>query len=198
MRMKEQVVAPEWLQEKMRSMLNAEYVLDNVFRTVENCENPKYDDYIYEELLDMRIVYKVDMGEGFFMPVNANVLAEVGIDFSELHEAALENERELNDYTIMEFENVMTVLTTKDGVQGARTILNGDALKEAYEKIGEEYYLLPSSIHEMILVPKSKVDSVDDLRAMVKNANATVVDEFDVLSDSVYGYSDKDNSLYIA
>ena len=141
MRMKERVVAPEWLQEKMKSMLNAEYVLDNVVRTVENRENPKYDDCIYEEFLDMRIVYKVDMGEGFLMIMNANVLAEVGVDFNELHEAALQNEQELNDYTIMEFENVMNVLTTRDDLQGARAILNGNALKEAYEKIGEEYYL---------------------------------------------------------
>lgn len=78
----------------------------------------------------------------------------------------------------------MLVLSTKDGTYGASAIYRGvgDKIKEL---VGE-YYLLPSSVHEWIVVPESSGIAVEELCRMVSEANRTVVDRKDLLSYGVY------------
>jgi hypothetical protein len=64
--------------------------------------------------------------------------------------------------------------------------------EKAAEMIGSGYYVLPSSIHECILVPESAGINEKELCDMVKQANRSVVEPKDVLSDNVYHY-DKDS-----
>ena len=46
--------------------------------------------------------------------------------------------------------------------------------------------MLPSSVNELILIPQSEFDSVEELITMVRNTNCLDVEEEDYLSDSVY------------
>lgn len=85
----------------------------------------------------------------------------------------------------------MWVLTNSTKVDGAIAITSDKVLKEAHEKLGEDFYVLPSSRHEVILVPCSTIANSEDLAAMVKEVNATQVDPIDKLSDSVYHYDGK-------
>lgn len=84
----------------------------------------------------------------------------------------------------------MYVLSNESMVDGASAIVSRNALNQAYEVIGENFYILPSSRHELILIGQSKVDDVGFLRNMVKEVNETVVDKRDKLSDNVYYYDD--------
>ena len=52
----------------------------------------------------------------------------------------------------------------------------------------DDFYILPSSIHEWIVVPAS-VQDPDVLRSIVQEINGSTVDEAEQLSDSVYTYS---------
>jgi hypothetical protein len=61
-------------------------------------------------------------------------------------------------------------------------------LEQVRERLGEDFYILPSSIHELLVLPRSMMDA-NELQEMVKCVNATVVNPEDVLSDGVYAYT---------
>ena len=68
-------------------------------------------------------------------------------------------------------------------------------LKDFSEKIGEDIYVLPSSVHEVILVPAGAGADKESLREIVTDINRTQVAEDEVLADSVYYYSRKSDRL---
>ncbi|MCQ2492357.1 MAG: DUF5688 family protein [Lachnospiraceae bacterium] len=80
------------------------------------------------------------------------------------------------------------ILTNEIGINGASVVLYEGVLGKAFHEIGEDFYLLPSSIHEMLAIGESFVYDPRDLYEMVKEANDTVVTEKDYLSGSVYFY----------
>ena len=59
----------------------------------------------------------------------------------------------------------------------------------------EGYYLLPSSIHEMIIVPKDGNISPKELGEMVRNVNETEVAREEVLSDRIYEFDKEKRQL---
>lgn len=89
----------------------------------------------------------------------------------------------------------MYVLTNKQKLQGAGCILYPGVLKGFAEKIGQDFYVLPSSIHEVILVPAKSVESAKMLRDIVSDINRTQVAPDEILADSVYFYSLKRDLL---
>ncbi len=89
----------------------------------------------------------------------------------------------------------MYVLTNSRKSLGAASILYSGMLGACESKVGEAYYLLPSSIHEVILVPVSVVPGAGDLLEMVRDINATQVRSTEVLSDNIYFYSPESGQL---
>ena len=83
----------------------------------------------------------------------------------------------------------MYVLTNTRRALGSACILYDEVLKSCAERIGEAFYLLPSSIHEMILLPDSAAIHAKELLAMVREINTTQVRDTEVLSDQIYYYS---------
>ena len=82
----------------------------------------------------------------------------------------------------------MFVATNNKKINGAGVILYEGLLKAFAEKIGSDFYILPSSIHEVIFVPANGDMDVRYLIQMVKEVNATEVSPSEVLSDNVYKY----------
>ena len=65
------------------------------------------------------------------------------------------------------------------------------------EKVGGDYFVLPSSVHEVLIMPKSEDMDPKELRNMVQNVNVTQVAEGEILSDQVYEYDAKTHKLGI-
>ena len=82
----------------------------------------------------------------------------------------------------------MFVATNNKKVNGAGVILYEGLLKTFAEKIGCDFYILPSSVHEVIFVPANGDMDARYLIQMVKEVNATEVSPSEVLSDNVYKY----------
>ena len=82
----------------------------------------------------------------------------------------------------------MFVATNSKKVNGAGVILYDGLLRTFAEKIGGDFYILPSSIHETILLPATDDMDIDYLIDMVRTVNATEVAPNEILSDSVYRY----------
>lgn len=84
------------------------------------------------------------------------------------------------------------VLSNNTGINGAAALLYPDVLKNIAKAIGEEeLYILPSSIHETLLVPASFVHSQDitTFTNMVQEVNATQVLPEEKLSDGIYKFT---------
>ena len=90
----------------------------------------------------------------------------------------------------------MYVLSNKSRVNGAACILYKDLLKDFSIEMDKNLYILPSSTHEVILLPSDGTQESAHLKAMVQEVNRTQVDEEEVLSDSVY-YYDREKDVII-
>ncbi|MBO5620479.1 MAG: hypothetical protein J5959_02480, partial [Butyrivibrio sp.] len=72
-------------------------------------------------------------------------------------------------------------------IKGASAMLDKEGIGELAERIGiHEFVLLPSSIHECILVPKVGEVDMEMFENMVREVNATTVDPLDKLVDRAY------------
>lgn len=91
----------------------------------------------------------------------------------------------------------LLVLTNNRRYLGAACILYRGLLAEYAKKIGRDFYILPSSIHEVILLPEDKVDSSENLIHMVAEVNRTQLAPEEVLSDTVYYYDRRSGEISI-
>ena len=94
-------------------------------------------------------------------------------------------EVDLKDYVPSD----MYVLTNESKLNGAACILYENVLYDFAHKLGADLYILPSSVHEVILLPKLSMFEKDELVNMVKEVNTEGVAADEVLSDHVYEYN---------
>lgn len=90
----------------------------------------------------------------------------------------------------------MYVLTVEDNLNGAGAILYPDVLKGIAEKMRcKNFFIIPSSVHETIIVLVFSEDDFEALSQMVKEVNATQLVPEEILSDHVYLYKSEDNTI---
>jgi len=92
----------------------------------------------------------------------------------------------------------MYVLTNEQKTNGAAVILNDKVMDQISEKVGGEFYILPSSVHELLIVPRDAGMEVPELEKMVCEVNATQVSVEERLSDHVYAYDAQSHEIYRA
>ena len=92
----------------------------------------------------------------------------------------------------------MYVLTNEQKTNGAAVILNDKVMDQISEKVGGEFYILPSSVHELLIVPRDAGMEVPELEKMVCEVNATQVSVEERLSDHVYAYDAQTHEIYRA
>lgn len=172
-------------------------------------------DFPTDRKLDLAVGYRVlsepnEDGAMISTPLTDSELSECGLKKEELYDLAVENTGKLfktklyrlNDLVRHmctgasapdlinddKLENDLYVLTNDSGMFGAAVMLHEPTLNRIQEQLGSAFYILPSSIHEVIIVPESDDYDTEMLRETVKGVNSTVVAEADVLSDNVYRY----------
>ncbi len=89
------------------------------------------------------------------------------------------------------------VLTNTAGLNGAACILYPQILKNFAEPAKDDLYILPSSIHEVLLSPVSSSPSVQELNQIVTEVNEFEVPTEERLSDHVYYYSALKDQIFI-
>ena len=97
-----------------------------------------------------------------------------------------EDEPEAED--ISAGETAMYVLTNSMRQFGACYLADTEVLDEFARKEEDDLYILPSSVHECMIVPCRYESDPEDLGRMVREINRTQVDEEEFLSDCVYYY----------
>ena len=111
---------------------------------------------------------------------------------------AMDTTGEVADIEYMEehADNVpMYVLSNKNKVGGASCILYDGLLADFATAIGGNFYVIPSSIHEVLLLPADNKDEQEEIKAMIKEINDTQVRTEEILSDSLYFFDKEEGQL---
>lgn len=116
-----------------------------------------------------------------------DIVWQQGIGMEEAKEIALNN--------FSEMPETMYVLTNEMKINGASAILNDDIRQKIAGEVGD-FFVLPSSLHEILIIPKSSGMTVKELEKMVREVNQTQVTPEEKLSDHVYEYDAKTQELF--
>ena len=129
-------------------------------------------------------------------------LFEINSLLSETMQAMTDNGEDIaDDFSDFFTENTPKafVVTNKDKKLGACCLACPEVIGTAIEKMGFDCYILPSSIHEVILVEKrGGSEDLEYLRDCVNQVNRQSVPAAEILSDKVFVYNQKTKKIEIA
>lgn len=165
-------------------------------------------DIPHKNFLDMAVVVQMFFvsGEsnGRSVEVSYQLLDMWGVSFEEVYDEAygnfLKEESVLSkmqdvlkelgyDAVMGKPAEDMYILTNERKFFGAVHILRTDILDELARKHSSDILVLPSSVHEMILIPVWDAASIlETATRLVQNVNQEIVDPKEVLSDHAYLY----------
>ena len=151
---------------------------------------------------------KRDLNEGATVTVNGELLKQWNVSFDEVYERAQSNMAQEESYSFRSVEEIlpdmgstdgfgmpfleemkMYVLTNKEKSYGAIEILNPSVQDKIAEVFGNRYCVLPSSVHEVIILPyigDVAHHSIEELESMIKEVNQEQLSEDEILSDKAY------------
>lgn len=93
-------------------------------------------------------------------------------------------------------ENMYTLRDSRK-INGASVILYDEILQKVADKADGNLIILPSSIHEVMIIKEEAGIDIDYVKKMVKDINNTAVDPQEVLTNSVYKYTKENKKLEI-
>lgn len=97
-------------------------------------------------------------------------------------------------FPVAEQMNLM-VVTNEIGVNGASAILYEGMMEKLAENFASNLYVVPSSIHEVIILPEKDQDTYEMFLSMLREINANFVSEDEILSNQVYLYVRKEKKF---
>jgi hypothetical protein len=155
----------------------------------------------HRRLLDLALIYRVivktsDTGVTSAM-VSHQMAGHYGFSEEDLFQAAIRNTPELMPVICQEMEREFYLLTNAHKINGASALLYEGILEQVAEELEDDLYILPSSIHEVFLVPATK-HNLHLLKQVVRTANQEVVTQEELLSNSIYQYDRRSGQLTIA
>lgn len=190
--------------EKVKNQLKAKVV--NTQRNLEMLEKMPHVPFA-----DLSIVFHVELAQTqngiASIQINNLLMKQLGVDSNTLYQQAVDNMEE--EYTLRSLSGIITgedetedgmwVLSNKSCICGAVEIVCDKVKNDLVDKFGNrDLYILPSSIHELILVPISDKFEPEMLLEMVVQINATEVEDKDFLADSVYVFNAETKEISIA
>lgn len=172
------------------------------------------EDTVHVDFLDLAIAFKIvfTIEDGLAsIRVSTKVFECWGISVDELYKIALQNSIKLMPEVIRPLEEIVRergfitpggfdlyVITNKTCSNGAGVILYPGVLKNLATELNSDLFILPSSRHEVIVVPEETAMDVYALREMVNEVNTNEIDRDDLLSFNVYKYVRETDKVVIA
>ena len=164
---------------------------------------------------DLAIIYYVELNMGGDttggVGVTNGIMEKWGVSLEDINKAAIKNLPLLQKSEFKSLNEVlmgisgnksdeflsedcnMYVLSNVHKMYGASSILDDEMMAHIYDVLEGDFYMIPSSVHEWIVLPKnnSSFDG-DSLAAMIKDVNNSTVALEDRLSDHAYVFNIED------
>ena len=187
------------------------------FKLINTRRNTKLlNDIPHRDFLNLSVVYYIDLedaatGEGCkaTLMIQDRFLKQWDISEETLYEVAVSNmQRNLPD-KIMTMKEIleerfnhmtdmdigMYVLSNISNMYGASAMLYGSGIKQLSEDLNRNLYILPSSVHELIILPQDENTDAASLLEIVSQVNEFEVSDEEILADSVYLYDRDSDSV---
>ena len=154
---------------------------------------------VYRRVADLLLSYYKPVEEVALIPITKDLMTESGLTEYDLYERAeclLDGEVALTSMsrvlqiTTDKLEPEPYILTNKSGCLGAGVVVSRKARQKIEEVFGsvENVILLPSSVHEFIIV-ENGIGEMMDLINTVREVNRDLLSDEDFLSDNIYRLS---------
>lgn len=88
------------------------------------------------------------------------------------------------------------IVSNDYGINGAAALLYENLIQEIADKEQRNLYIVPSSIHEILIIPENATNSLSHLSEMINEVNSNHVREDEILSDRAY-YYDREEKKFI-
>lgn len=154
----------------------------------------------YKEFFDMVMVPYVMFENSDFgyatMQIREEHLESWGVDSETVLQDAMENSEHLLPAELSLLTECMCVITNVTHSMGASAICYPGVLERVGEMLKENFYILPSSIHEFIAIPESFAAAEDYLKKTVREINQTAVAAEEILSNEIYYYNLSKGEMY--
>ena len=176
----------------------------------------------HRKFLNLAVAYRVELPEmgGFHarIRINSSLMELWGVTEERLYREAMESLKN-EPYIIQPIVELLGgmagiptgempklpeempkqhILTTESCRYGAAGMLRKDLMEGFTGQAGGSFYILPSSIHELILLPDTADICAEELKKMVKEVNESAVAREEWLSEDVYYYDCKEKKIRIA
>lgn len=174
-----------------------------------------------KKLDDLLVFYQVTIdsfaGGSASVPITNDLMKMWDVTMEDIHSLALENTERLFPSVLADMGSIFCgekvnylsddeyepsdsflVLSNEETHNGASVLANSEILQKVSEVIQDDYYIIPSSCHEVLIFPKEVAKEMQmtpkELGAMVREVNVTQVDKEDRLSDHIYSF-DRDKKV---
>ncbi len=176
-------------------------------------------------LCDLSVVFYIlfDQSDGngsSSLLIRQDLMEQWGVGVEELYRAASENVGRMLPSFVRPITEVVREMAHTAGMEpfdipdlgeekvfvasnirktfGAGVILYDGLLQSLADDLDDDLYIVPSSVHEVIFMPRYKVEDKDTLRRMVNEVNTTMVRPEEVLSDNLYLYDRNKHEISVA
>ena len=159
-------------------------------------------------------IYSIAVSKDGSIPITNSLAAEYGYDPEKIFEDAERNTPEMYPAVFEDLQDIvmdlampgsprltllsererfdkssdMYLLSSRDMTNGAATIFYPDVKEKIAEVIDDSYYVLPSSTHELMIVPCKSGIPPEHLRQTVRKVNEIMGAETEILSDRIMKY----------
>ncbi len=149
---------------------------------------------VTDELME---TWDMDVESLYEMALN-NTASQMPVQICSLRSVYFDEEESLEPGEVFSEEPEMYVLTNPQKSRGAATMLYPGLLQSIAEATQSSFYILPSSIHEVLIMKEGNGMEAKELQGMVMEINQNQVPPQEVLSNQVYFYDGKEQKLYMA
>lgn len=181
----------------MKKLSDGNFILNHIFIGLQKVSYENVEKRPCAMMKGVESYLYIKTGE-YMIKIPNTLLEIVGVSKEEAWERALEHVKEETKIESMrkklkkidcpadlekaDKENPMFILSNESGIRGASAILNKEVLEElAHRYETNKLVVIPSSVHELIVLPSSSEQELPILSKMVETVNATMVEEKDRL-----------------
>lgn len=197
------------------------YKLVNTEKNKTLLEDIPHIEFLDLSIVFQCLIAQEDLGTASILIHNVHMkLWDISVE--ELYREAKENTQRLQGYEIksmtevlceiMKAENLeefdyeecrqelsdsvpMYVLSNKSRVEGAACMLYPNLIQDFADAIGSSFYIIPSSIHELLLLPAKEDKESREIKSMICEINDTQVSTEEILSYSLYFYDREEGKI---
>jgi len=200
---------------------NIVYKLVNTEKNKELLEDIPHIDFLDLSIVFQCMIAQEELGRASILIHNVHLkLWDVSVE--KLYQAARENTQRLQEYEIKTMAEVlreivrtenpeeaddedyvtelsdnvpMYVLSNKSRVEGAACMLYPNLIRDFADAVGSSLYIIPSSIHELLLLPVGQEEESREIKRMIREINDTQVNAEEILSYSLYFYDREERKV---